>query len=38
MSRVTGWTAHIAEQLEHNALIRSLGAYNGPDQRPLPTS
>ncbi|MFF9573419.1 bifunctional 2-methylcitrate synthase/citrate synthase [Streptomyces sp. NPDC014685] len=38
MSRVTGWTAHITEQLEHNALIRPLGAYNGPDQRPLPGS
>ncbi|MGW6410290.1 bifunctional 2-methylcitrate synthase/citrate synthase [Streptomyces vinaceus] len=36
MSRVTGWTAHITEQLEHNALIRPLGAYNGPGQRPLP--
>ncbi|MFF9018151.1 bifunctional 2-methylcitrate synthase/citrate synthase [Streptomyces sp. NPDC014870] len=38
MSRITGWTAHITEQLEHNALIRPLGAYNGPDQRPLPAS
>ncbi|MFF9066553.1 bifunctional 2-methylcitrate synthase/citrate synthase [Streptomyces sp. NPDC014891] len=36
MSRITGWTAHITEQLEHNALIRPLGAYNGPGQRPLP--
>ncbi|MFF0483345.1 bifunctional 2-methylcitrate synthase/citrate synthase [Streptomyces sp. NPDC004435] len=36
MSRITGWTAHITEQLEHNALIRPLGAYNGPAQRPLP--
>ncbi|WP_338932524.1 bifunctional 2-methylcitrate synthase/citrate synthase [Streptomyces netropsis] len=36
MSRVTGWTAHITEQLDHNALIRPLGAYNGPDQRPVP--
>ncbi|MFJ3876380.1 bifunctional 2-methylcitrate synthase/citrate synthase [Streptomyces sp. NPDC090077] len=36
MSRVTGWTAHITEQLAHNALIRPLGIYNGPDQRPLP--
>ncbi|HEY0542118.1 MAG TPA: bifunctional 2-methylcitrate synthase/citrate synthase [Actinoallomurus sp.] len=36
MSRITGWTAHIAEQLGHNALIRPLGSYNGPDQRPVP--
>ncbi|MFE6906760.1 bifunctional 2-methylcitrate synthase/citrate synthase [Streptomyces erythrochromogenes] len=36
MSRITGWTAHITEQLEHNALIRPLGSYNGPAQRPLP--
>lgn len=36
MSRITGWAAHITEQLEHNALIRPLGAYNGPVQRPLP--
>ncbi|MFE0045303.1 bifunctional 2-methylcitrate synthase/citrate synthase [Streptomyces albireticuli] len=36
MSRVTGWTAHITEQLAHNALIRPLGAYDGPDQRPVP--
>ncbi|MFI8515894.1 bifunctional 2-methylcitrate synthase/citrate synthase [Streptomyces sp. NPDC085460] len=36
MSRITGWSAHITEQLEHNALIRPLGAYNGPGQRPLP--
>ncbi|MFJ6479587.1 bifunctional 2-methylcitrate synthase/citrate synthase [Streptomyces sp. NPDC091682] len=36
MSRITGWTAHITEQLEHNALIRPLGSYTGPSQRPLP--
>ncbi|GAA1653462.1 bifunctional 2-methylcitrate synthase/citrate synthase [Georgenia ruanii] len=34
-SRVTGWTAHIMEQLEANALIRPLSAYNGPDERHL---
>ncbi|MYR49298.1 hypothetical protein GTY83_09250 [Streptomyces sp. SID4928] len=34
MSHVTGWTAHITEQLEHNALIRPLGAYNGPGPAP----
>ena len=32
-SRVTGWTAHIMEQLEANALIRPLSLYNGPDER-----
>ena len=32
-SRVTGWTAHILEQAESNALIRPLSEYNGPDER-----
>ena len=32
-ARVTGWTAHIMEQLGSNALIRPLSAYNGPDER-----
>ncbi|MBH1938861.1 bifunctional 2-methylcitrate synthase/citrate synthase [Streptomyces sp. AV19] len=36
MSRITGWTAHITEQLAHNALIRPLGAYTGPAQRAVP--
>ena len=35
MSRITGWTAHIMEQLEANALIRPLSAYSGPDERHL---
>lgn len=34
-SRITGWTAHIMEQLAANALIRPLSAYNGPDERHL---
>lgn len=34
-SRVTGWTAHVMEQLEANALIRPLSAYNGVDERHL---
>jgi 2-methylcitrate synthase len=34
-SRVTGWTAHIMEQLASNALIRPLSAYNGPEERSL---
>jgi 2-methylcitrate synthase len=34
-SRITGWTAHIMEQLESNSLIRPLSEYNGPGQREL---
>jgi citrate synthase/2-methylcitrate synthase len=37
-SRITGWTAHIMEQLEANALIRPLSAYAGEDQREVPAS
>ncbi|GES32590.1 hypothetical protein San01_50770 [Streptomyces angustmyceticus] len=36
MSRITGWTAHITEQLEHNSRIRPLGVYNGPGRRAVP--
>lgn len=36
MSRVTGWTAHVMEQLKSNALIRPLSAYDGPKQRHVP--
>ncbi|WP_169583516.1 MULTISPECIES: bifunctional 2-methylcitrate synthase/citrate synthase [Microbacterium] len=32
-ARVTGWTAHVMEQLSSNALIRPLSEYNGPDER-----
>jgi len=32
-ARITGWTAHIMEQLEANALIRPLSEYVGPDER-----
>jgi 2-methylcitrate synthase len=32
-ARVTGWTAHIMEQLASNALIRPLSQYVGPDER-----
>ena len=35
-ARVTGWTAHIMEQLESNALIRPLSEYVGPDERHVP--
>jgi 2-methylcitrate synthase len=34
-SRITGWTAHIMEQLAANALIRPLSVYNGVDERHL---
>ena len=32
-SRITGWTAHIMEQLQANALIRPLSEYVGKEQR-----
>ena len=38
MARVIGWTAHIAEQREHNALIRPLSSYDGVDQRSVPAA
>ena len=34
-ARLPGWTAHIAEQLAANSLIRPLAAYNGPAERGL---
>jgi 2-methylcitrate synthase/citrate synthase II len=34
-SRVTGWTAHIMEQVASNALIRPLSEYVGVDERHL---
>ncbi|MDR1188455.1 MAG: bifunctional 2-methylcitrate synthase/citrate synthase [Bifidobacteriaceae bacterium] len=34
-SRITGWTAHIMEQLQENQLIRPLSVYNGPAERPV---
>lgn len=33
ISRITGWTAHIMEQLGDNKLIRPLSNYTGPAQR-----
>ncbi|MBM9466582.1 bifunctional 2-methylcitrate synthase/citrate synthase [Nakamurella leprariae] len=33
MSRITGWTAHISEQLAANSLIRPLAAYQGTGWR-----
>ncbi|KXP00816.1 bifunctional 2-methylcitrate synthase/citrate synthase [Tsukamurella pseudospumae] len=35
MARITGWTAHIIEQTEANALIRPLSEYVGVEQRPV---
>jgi 2-methylcitrate synthase/citrate synthase II len=37
-ARVTGWTAHIMEQLASNSLIRPLSHYTGPAERHLPTA
>jgi 2-methylcitrate synthase len=34
-SRITGWTAHIMEQLDANALIRPLSEYIGVEERHL---
>ena len=34
-SRITGWTAHIMEQLDSNSLIRPLSEYNGVEERHL---
>ena len=36
-ARITGWTAHIMEQLASNALIRPLSVYNGVDERHIPS-
>ena len=35
MSRITGWTAHVIEQLGQNSLIRPLSKYVGLDQRSI---
>jgi citrate synthase len=35
VARIPGWTAHIAEQLAGNSLIRPLAAYDGPPERHL---
>jgi citrate synthase len=33
MSRVTGWSAHVSEQLDNNRLIRPRARYTGPEVR-----
>jgi citrate synthase len=35
MSRITGWAAHVIEQLDHNRLIRPRARYTGPAVRPV---
>ena len=35
MSRITGWSAHVIEQLANNRLIRPRGRYTGPAERPV---
>lgn len=35
MSRITGWSAHIIEQLANNRLIRPRARYSGPALRPV---
>jgi citrate synthase len=32
-SRVTGWSAHVIEQAEHNRIMRPRGLYTGPEER-----
>ncbi|HET6883827.1 MAG TPA: citrate/2-methylcitrate synthase [Pirellulales bacterium] len=36
ISRVTGWSAHVIEQLDNNRLIRPRSRYTGPAPRKLP--
>lgn len=33
MARITGWCAHIMEQVENNRIIRPLTQYTGPNER-----
>lgn len=35
-SRVTGWSAHVIEQLEHNRIIRPRSRYTGPEEKHVP--
>lgn len=36
ISRITGWTAHVIEQLGNNKLVRPLSNYTGAPQRDVP--
>jgi 2-methylcitrate synthase len=33
MARITGWSAHVIEQMQNNRLIRPLSEYTGPGER-----
>ncbi|QDV37470.1 bifunctional 2-methylcitrate synthase/citrate synthase [Tautonia plasticadhaerens] len=35
MARLPGWCAHVIEQLASNRIVRPLGAYVGPPERPV---
>ncbi len=35
-SRVTGWAAHVIEQLENNRIMRPRGRYTGPEEKHVP--
>jgi citrate synthase len=35
ISRISGWAAHVVEQLDNNRLIRPRALYKGPDRRPV---
>lgn len=35
MARITGWAAHVVEQLDNNRLIRPRAIYKGPAARPV---
>ncbi|MCI0699973.1 MAG: citrate synthase [Planctomycetia bacterium] len=35
MSRISGWSAHVIEQLDNNRLIRPRALYKGPPRRPV---
>ena len=37
ISRITGWTAHVIEQLSANKLVRPLSNYTGVAQRDVPS-
>ena len=34
-SRITGWSAHVIEQLEHNRIIRPRSRFIGPAEKPV---